>query len=76
MCEIMLSHARTHVKMIQNELLVRRILHDLPVDVQHHVVGLLKEPPGAPIKSKRLQGFMKRWTDPNRPRVMPRALVF
>lgn len=76
MYENILSCDRTQVKMIQNELLVRRALRDLPVEIQHLVVGHLKEPPGAPIKSKRLQGFMKRWTDPNRPRVMPRALVF
>lgn len=74
--ETLLSCVRTQVKMIKNELLVRRAICDLPVEIQHIVVGHLKEPPGAPIKSKRLQEFMDRWSDPKRPKVMPRALVF
>lgn len=60
--------------MIQNELAVRFAICDLPVDVQNIIVSHLKEAPAAPVKSKRLQAFMKRWSDPNRPKVMPRVL--
>jgi hypothetical protein len=60
--------------MIANETCVCFALRDLPVDVQKIIVAHLKEPPKAPIKSKRLESFMKRWSDPNRPKIMPRVL--
>lgn len=60
--------------MIQNELMVRAALADLPVEIQHKIVSHLKEPPGAP--TKRLLKFMDRWSDPNRPKIMPRTINF
>ncbi len=56
--------------MIANETCVRFAIRDLPVDVQNIIVAQLRETPNAPIKSKRLEGFMKRWSDPTRPRVL------
>lgn len=60
--------------MIQNELVVRFAIRDLPVDTQNIIVSHLREPPKLPVKSKKLESFMKRWVDPNRPKIMPRVL--
>jgi len=57
-------------------LVLRVALRELPADIQHKIVMLAREPPPAPRKpvSARLRKMMERWTDPARPKVMPRVL--
>ena len=60
-----------------DSLAVRMALRELPIDIQHAIMCIVHEPPPAPRKvamSKRLQGFINRWEDPDRPKVMPRVL--
>ena len=71
--------ARTCYKKMSDNLATRVALRALPNDIQHKIMCIVREPPPAPIKSavsRRLQGFMNRWTDPSRPRIMPRVLYF
>ena len=69
--KVHLSRTQCTLKM-NNEMLVRRAIASLPVDVQAKIVEFVKAPPQ---KSKRLQAFMNRWSDPARPRVMARASI-
>lgn len=65
------------VKKMAVELAVCRALRELPVEIQHKIMSIVNEPPPAPKKpSLCLQKFMKRWSDPNRPKIMPRVLYF
>jgi len=62
---------------MSDSLAVRVALRELPVDIQHKIMCTVHSPPPAPRKvvmSKRLQGFINRWKDPERPKIMPRAL--
>jgi hypothetical protein len=55
---------------------LRVALRELPTELQHKIVMLAREPPPAPHKpmSVRLRKMMERWTDPDRPKIMPRVL--
>ena len=59
-----------------DSLALRVALRELPTELQHKIVMMAREPPPAPRKpmSARLRKMMERWTDPNRPKVMPRVL--
>lgn len=60
-----------------DSLAVRVALRELPLDIQHEIMRTVHNPPPAPrktIMSKRLQGFVNRWKDPDRPKIMPRTL--
>ena len=78
MSRMYLSRWVSHSKTMEHEMLVRRALCTLPVEIQHKIAQILKEPPPAPRKpmSARLRAYIKRWTDPNRPKIAPRALIF
>ena len=67
---------RSSIKM-PDSLAVRVALRELPDDIQHKIMCTVHSPPPAPRKammSKRLQGFVNRWKDPERPRIIPRVL--
>lgn len=75
---MLLSSIRTRTKM-EREMCARRALCSLPVELQHRIWTIVMEPPPAPRKpqlSHRLQGFMNRWSDPNRPQIAPRSILF
>lgn len=57
---------------------LRMALRELPTEIQHKIFVLSQEPPPAPRKpmSARLRAYINRWTDPNRPKIAPRALIF
>jgi len=60
-----------------DSLAVRVALRELPADIQHKIMCIVHEPPPAPRKvvmSKRLQGFLSRWKDPERSKNMSRIL--
>lgn len=61
---------------MEHELLVRRALCSLPVDIQHKIVTIVTAPPPAPTKSisARLRSHMARWAHPRRPSITPRVL--
>jgi hypothetical protein len=62
-----------------DSLAVRFALRELPVDVQHKIMCIVHTPPPAPRKvvlSKRLQGFIDRWKDPKRPKIMSCRTLF
>ncbi len=68
---------RSTRKMPTDSLAARVALRELPIDIQHKIMCIVHTPPPAPRKavmSKRLQGFINRWKDPERPNIMPRAL--
>ena len=50
---------------MNNEMLTRRAICTLPVELQHKILETVKAPPPAPRKplSRRLQGFINRWND-------------
>lgn len=77
MFENVLGFPRPVVKKMPTELAVCRALRDLPTEIQSKIMDIVNQPPPAPKKpSVRLQSFMKRWSDPNRPKIMPRVLYF
>ena len=70
---------RPLVKKMSDSLAVRMALRELPTEIQHKIMCMVREPPPAPRKvvmSKRLQSFIDRWNDPDRPTIMPRAINF
>lgn len=78
MYEHLLSFRRPQsTRKMPDSLAVRVALRELPVDIQHKIMCIVHEPPPTPRKvvmSKRLQGFINRWKDPERSKIMPRAL--
>ena len=73
-----LSRWVPHGKTMEHEMLARRALCTLPVEIQHQIATILREPPPAPRKpmSARLRAYINRWKDPNRPKIAPLALFF
>lgn len=59
-----------------DSLAIRMALRNLPIEIQHKIVQIAREPPPAPKKtlSVRLQRMMERWSDPSRPKIQPRVL--
>ena len=70
--------SRKRLLRMEHEMLVRRALRELPTEIQHKISQILKEPPPAPRKpmSARLRAYINRWTDPSRPKIAPRAIIF
>ena len=72
-----LSRWRPQGKKTMDPCLATRVaLRELPADIQHQIMCIVREPPPAPHKklSARLRSHMARWGDPRRPKITPRTL--
>lgn len=71
-----LSRWRPQGKETMDSLALRVALRELPVDIQHKIMCIVREPPPTPKKqlSARLRAHMARWANPNRPKITPRML--